>query len=101
MSPKTKKTPRETNDTPVVIARWMLKELEKQNGVLYQEEAAPRIAELFGEDFVCESDAGNACIKKEILSAFRRLTGDHVVWSRGDRLWRRREEGDAITRQQE
>jgi hypothetical protein len=79
----------------------MLSELEKQDGVLYQSDAASRIADLFGEDFVYENDDGNTCIDRAVLNAFRNLTGDSVVWSRGDRLWRQREAGDKLTRQQD
>lgn len=80
----------------------MLKELQKQNGVLHQDEAASQIGDLFGERFVYESqDSGNLCIGKEVLAAFRKLTGDSVVWSRGERLWRRRESCDEPTRRQD
>lgn len=78
----------------------MLKELEKQDGVLYQDDAASNIADLFGDRFTYENDSGNACIDKKVLAAFGKLTGDSVVWSRGERLWRRRESGDELTRQQ-
>lgn len=74
---------------------------EKQDGVLYQDDAAAQIAGGFGEDFVYENDSGNACIEKRVLAAFRDLTGDSVVWIRGERLWRKRESGDEPTRQQE
>jgi hypothetical protein len=99
MTPK--KNPNQTTDTAEIAAGWMLKELEKQDGVLYQAEAASQIADVFGERFVFENDSGNACIDKQILAAFRRLTGDSVVWSRSERLWRKRESGDDLTRQQD
>jgi hypothetical protein len=92
--------PDKTNATADTVADWMLKELEKQDGVLYQADAVSSIADLFGERFVYENDLGNASIDKQVLAAFRKLSGDSVVWSRGERLWRRRESGDELTRQQ-
>ena len=79
----------------------MLKELEKQGGTLYQTEAASYIADLFGEHFIYENEAEDVCIDKHVLAAFRTLTGDSVVWSRGERLWRRRELGDEPGRKQD
>jgi hypothetical protein len=98
--PPEKKNPDKTSVTADAVAAWMVKELEKQDGVLYQAEAAPQIADLFGERFIYENGSGNACINKQVLAAFRKLTGDDVVWSSGERLWRRREVGDEPTRQQ-
>jgi hypothetical protein len=101
MSPKTSNLPNRSGATPDAVATWMLEELEKQNGVLYQEDAATQIADLFGEQFVYDNDRGNSSINKEVLSVFRKLTAHSVVWIRGERLWRRREVGDEVTRQQE
>jgi hypothetical protein len=92
--------PDKTSATARSVAEWMVKELERQNGVLHQTEAAPQIADLFGERFIYEGSSGNACIDREVLAAFRALTGDTVVWSRGERLWRWRESGDEVTREQ-
>lgn len=100
MTLKKNNLPDKTIATADTVADWMLKELEKQEGVLHQAEAAPQIADLFGERFIYENDSGNACIDKQVLAAFRKLTGDSVVWNRGERLWRRRELGDEPTRQQ-
>ena len=100
MTPQKKNLPDKTTATPDTAAEWMLKELEKQHGFLYQAEAAPQIADLFGEHFSYKNDLGNACIDKQVLAAFRKLSGYWVVWSSGERLWRWRELGDEPTRQQ-
>lgn len=77
-------------------------ELKKQGGILHQHEASSQIGRLFGEEFVYDNEeSGNTCIRKEVLAAFRRVSGKDVVWSRGDRLWRRREAGDEPSRRQE
>src|SRR2546428_127817 len=99
---KKKNPPDRTPATAAAVADWMLKELEKQDGVLHQEDAASQIADLFGERFTYESEeTGNACIDKQVLAAFRRLTGDEVVWIRGEKVWRQRELGDEPGRKQE
>jgi hypothetical protein len=100
MTQKKHNLPDQTTATADTVAAWMAKELDKQDGVLYQADAASQIADLFGERFIYENDSGNACIDKQVLAAFGKLTGDSVVWSRSERLWRRRESGDEVTRQQ-
>ena len=81
------------------VAAWMLKELRREN-ILHQEEAVDEIEERFGEEFTYENANGNPTICKPVLDAFRKLTGDEVVWSRSDRYWRPREKGDLPDRQQ-
>ena len=63
------------------VGAWMLQERNQQEGMLYQSDAAPTIADLFGQRLVSENDAGNACIDKRVLAAFHALSGDSVVWS--------------------
>jgi hypothetical protein len=48
----------------------------------------------FGSDCVYENENGNLAIDRKVLSEFRKLTTDDVVWERGERLWRRREDYD-------
>jgi hypothetical protein len=95
-----KKSP-DPDATSEAVAGWMRQELEKQDGVLYQEDAASQIGDLFGEQFIYENPAGNPAIDKKVLAAFRKLTGDSVVWSSAERHWRRREVGDEPGRKQE
>ena len=81
------------------IAAWMLSELNEQD-LLYQEVAAYEILDRFGEHFTYYNENGNLAIDKTVLAAFRDITGDDVVWSRSERCWQRREEGDLPGRQQ-
>jgi len=96
---KQKNLPDETV-TADAVAIWMMNELSKQHGVLYQDDAASQITDRFGERFIYTNNAGNPAISKEVLAAFRKLTGDSVVWINTERLWRRRESGDEPARQQ-
>ena len=57
---------------------------------LYQDDAAYRIAEKFGNDFVYINDNGNLAIGKPVLREFRKLTEGVAVWERSERRWRRR-----------
>lgn len=86
--------------TPDTVAAWMKAQIQ-QHGELHQDEAASDIYDLFGEEFVPDNQAGNPSIRTDVLAVFRQLTGDTVVWMRGERLWRRREAGDARGRQQD
>lgn len=81
------------------IAKWMLSEIEK-TGELYQEEAVDMIEEKFGEPYVYENENGNSAIANSVLTAFRKLSGDNIVWSRSERYWRGREDHDEPGRQQ-
>ena len=86
--------------TPEVIAQWMLGQLE-QGKRLYQADAASEIAEKFGPEFIYENDNGNPAIDKRVLRAFKKISGDTVVWERWDFCWRKRAETDALGRKQE
>lgn len=79
--------------TPEVIAQWMLEELKRVN-YLYQETVVYDIASKFGEEFTYHNQNGNLAIDRQVLREFRKLTGDRVVWERGERLWRFRESYD-------
>jgi hypothetical protein len=80
--------------TPESIARWMHSSVEEE-GCLYQADAVGEIAQRFGQEFTDRSDRGNPVIGKPVLEAFRDISGDTVVWDRGERCWRKREADDA------
>lgn len=86
--------------SPTDVASWMVAELSR-NGELYQEDAAEAIRDRFGDEFVYENDNGNLAIDKAVLTAFRKATGDTVVWVKGERCWRRREDHDGPGRAQD
>lgn len=79
----------------------MIQQLEESGGILDQQIAAYGLFDAFGETFTYINENGNLAIASSVLKAFRRLTEDTVVWSRSDRAWRRRCEGDLPGRQQE
>lgn len=81
------------------VAQWMLDELSRIQ-FLYQDTLVYEIESKFGSSFVYYNDNGNPAIDKKILTAFKKLTGDSVIWQRGERMWRFREEYDLPGRMQ-
>jgi hypothetical protein len=84
------------------VALWMMNELEHLgiNG-LYQDHAAHNIQRRFGSEFVYTNRNGNWSIDRKVLDEFRKLSGDAVIWDRGQRAWRPRMRGDRPGRQQD
>lgn len=79
--------------TPKAIANWMLEELKREEE-LYQADIVEEIASRFGKKFTYTNDNGNLAIDKSVLDEFRKLTEKTVVWDRGGRFWRFREDND-------
>ena len=77
----------------------MVQELERVQ-YLYQETVVYQIASSFGDEFTYTNSNGNPAIRREVLDAFRALTKDTVIWERGSRLWRKREQYDEPGRRQ-
>lgn len=84
--------------TPTEAAEWMLRRVEK-SGVLHQDDAVGGVADNFGKCLTTENAAGNPVISKQVLTAFKNIS-PHIVWSRGERCWRKREKGDEPGRNQ-
>jgi hypothetical protein len=85
--------------TPKDVAQWMLEELKRET-YLYQNMVVYDIEEKFGEEFTYINDNGNPAIDQRVLKEFRKLTEQTVVWERGERLWRLREDYDDPGRRQ-
>jgi hypothetical protein len=71
----------------------MFEELER-DGYLAQDDALSNIASHFGDSFVYLNVSGNRVISRSVLSRFRKLSEDTVVWSRSKRTWYRRQPKD-------
>ena len=67
----------------------MLAEYRNQ-GYLPQALVAREIRLMFGEVHMYQNRHGNWAVNKPILEAFKALTAEYVVWSRGFQLWRPR-----------
>ena len=74
--------------TAAEVAEWMAREV-RASGELFQKEAAAAIEDRFGRGHVYPNPE---------LAAFRELIRDDVLWIRGRRFWRLREEADGTGR---
>lgn len=81
------------------VAAWMLEQV--QGRPLYQDEAVWTIEKQFGSQFTYNNNNGNLAIDEGVLEEFRTLSGDDIVWERGEKLWRMRTAHDAKGRQQD
>jgi hypothetical protein len=81
------------------VAQWMLSIIQEQ-GELTQNNAFYQINKLFGSGFTTVTSSGSPSIKGGVLTAFKRISDDSIVWSRGDKKWRKREFYDAPGREQ-
>jgi len=82
------------------VAQWLFDTvLDKKH--LEQEVAVYNIKDEFGDDFVYTNDNGNLAIEKKVLNAFNKLSGDKVVWSRGEKAWMPRQKFHSPDRQQD
>jgi len=75
------------------VAAFMAQRLEEEKGMLIQARIADEISKKFGGEFLYPNENDNLAIDKEVLEIFRDYT-PHVVWSRGDHLWRNRKPSD-------
>jgi len=81
------------------VAQWMLSAIEEQ-GELTQNNAYYEINKQFGNKFTTVNNSGSPCIRGSVLTAFKKISQDTVIWERGDKKWRKREFYDAPGRQQ-
>jgi hypothetical protein len=71
-----------------------------KQGELTQSNAFYEINKQFGGGFSTISNNGIPTISNGVLTAFRKISAEIVIWERGDKKWRKREFYDAPGRQQ-
>ncbi|MHC3127003.1 hypothetical protein OB03_06700 [Brevundimonas sp. GN22] len=79
-------------------AEWMLQQF-KNCGFLYQETAASYLLQYNKEQLAYYDANSNACVGKDVLKAFNKLT-PQAVYERSDKFWRMRLTTDQPGRQQ-
>jgi len=77
----------------------MVEELKRVQ-YLDQQQVVWDIQTNFGDDFTYTNQNGNLAIDKRVLAEFRKLTEGTVVWEKGQRMWRMREEHDTPGKRQ-
>ncbi|MCX4577346.1 hypothetical protein OHB41_30035 [Streptomyces sp. NBC_01571] len=76
-------------------AQWMLAQItDSRSHELFQMDAADHVAKHFDPGLTYVNDNGNLAISKEVLSAFRKMSEGTVIWERGARYWRLRNDRD-------
>ena len=81
------------------VAQWMLSVIQEQ-GELSQNNAYYEINKQFGSGFTTVTTSGSPSVGRSVLTAFKKISDDLVIWERGDKKWRKREFYDAPGRQQ-
>lgn len=71
------------------LAEWMQHQLD-QDGCLYQEDVVDYLVKGKEENFLRENSDGNQVLTPSVLTAFRKLNADTVVWVKPGRYWRYR-----------
>lgn len=93
----------ENNDTTKTtasdVAQWMLDTIQEQ-GELTQNNAYYYINKQFGTGFTTVTNSGSPSISRSVLTAFKKISDEVVIWERADKKWRKREFYDAPGRQQ-
>lgn len=93
----------ENNNTKKItsndVAHWMLSAIE-EHGELTQNNAFYGINKQFGTGFTTIANSGSPSIKGGVLTAFKKVSGDDIVWERGEKKWRKRAFYDAPGREQ-
>jgi hypothetical protein len=84
-----------TKITPSAVAEWILSSVQEQ-GELSQNNAFYEIIKRFGSI----TNGGSPSVGRSVLTAFRKISDDIVLWEQGDKKWRKREFYDAPGRQQ-
>ena len=69
------------------VAVWILEQIQRED-CLYQDDVVDYLVKAKHESLLTENADGNQAIGKAVLTAFRNLTPDKVVWVKPDRYWR-------------
>lgn len=82
-----------------MAATWIMGEVETGKHV-YQERVARHVRQNIGQDLTYKNGNGNWALDKRINEAFKKLSGDRVVWERSSQCWRLRKPKDKPGRMQ-
>lgn len=69
--------------------KWMMAQLEHDD-CLYQEDVVDHLVKLDNEQFLKENAEGNLVLSIPVITQFRKVSGDTVVWVKPERYWRYR-----------
>jgi hypothetical protein len=66
---------------------WMKAQLDK-DGCLYQDDIVDYLVKSGADPLLRENSDGNLVLERKLLSAFKKLTPENVVWVKPDKYWR-------------
>ena len=69
------------------VSQWMLGRISEDE-CIYQDDVVDYLIRAQSENLLRENSDGNQVLTIEVLTAFKKLTPDSVVWVRPDRYWR-------------
>jgi hypothetical protein len=69
------------------VSEWMRAQLDNE-GCLYQDDVVDYLVKSGAELLLRENSDGNLVIVRKLLTEFRKLTQDDVVWVKPERYWR-------------
>ena len=78
-------------------ATWMFSQIEL-DGCLYQDDVVDYLIRAKEESLLRENSDGNQVLSTTVLTSFRKLTKQNVVWVRPDKYWRFRVSEDEDSR---
>ena len=72
----------------------------EEKGELSQNNAYYLINKHFGTGFTTVTNSGSPSIKGSVLTAFKKMSEETVIWERGEKKWRKRQFYDLPGREQ-
>ena len=84
--------------TPESVACWMLSEAEK-HGCIYQDDVVDYLVKADAIALLRENSEGSLVVGQPVLTAFKKITQETVVWVKPDRYWRFRVAEDEPSRE--
>jgi hypothetical protein len=69
------------------VSIWMRTQLDR-DGCLYQDDVVDHLVKANADSLLRENNDGNLVLERKLLTVFRKLTQDDVVWVKSDKYWR-------------
>lgn len=69
------------------VSLWMKSKLDS-DGCLYQDDVVDYLVRASASSLLRENSDGNLVLERKLLTEFRKLTLDNVVWVKPDKYWR-------------
>lgn len=66
---------------------WMRSRLDKER-CLYQDDVVDFLVKAKADELLKENSDGNLVLALKLLTEFRKLTQDEIVWVKPDKYWR-------------